>query len=83
MHTLKLKFKSFYHMFITHETKACLLVYVSYTGGLWRVLQYYPLILVTINFRLRQTGRHIGLTGYIAYPLESKKNAEIGKCKSG
>ena len=38
-------------MFITDETKASLLAHMSYTGGLWRLLQYYPLILVTVNFR--------------------------------
>ena len=46
-HTLKLTFYSLYHMLITHETKTTLIAYMSYTGWLWRVLQYYPLILVT------------------------------------
>ena len=61
-------------MFITHETKATLLAYMSYTGRLWQVLQYYPLILVTINFTLRQMGCHTGLTDYIAYPLDLPVN---------
>ena len=40
-------------MFITHETKATVLAYMLYSGGLWRVLQYGPLILITINFTIR------------------------------
>ena len=51
-YTLKLKL-SCDHMFITHEPQTTLLTYMSYTGGLWRVLEYYPLILVTIDFTLR------------------------------